>query len=73
MIQRFFFDGIDGETGRVAIAGADQAAVNVLADITEAGLTRTDFAVARAEGAQDFAGIGGLPPAGGVMVCCGHL
>jgi hypothetical protein len=67
MIQRFFFNGINGEAGGVTITGTDQGTSYVLADIAEARLSRADLAVARADGAQDFACIGGLPPAGGVI------
>src|SRR4029434_6981760 len=54
MIQRFFFDGIDGEAGGCAVAERIEFAVDVLADVAEAALALAQATETRTEGAEDL-------------------
>src|SRR4029434_644022 len=62
MIQRFFFDGIDGEAGGCAVAERIEFAVNVLTDVAEAGLALAQATETRTEGAEDLPIVFCLPP-----------
>ena len=72
MRERFFFDGIDLQSGGRRIAKAVQLAAFIYADETKTGLTFTDVAVSRAEVAVDAILRDGLPPTGFVQ-CFGLL
>jgi len=62
MAEGLFFDGINLESGRRGVAKAEEFAVLIDADETEAGLTGADVAVARTEVAVNTAiGIGSPP------------
>ena len=51
MIQRLFFDGIDGEAGRCAVAERIESATDVLTDVAETSLTVPQATEARTQGA----------------------
>src|SRR5258705_9440321 len=64
VIERFLFDGIDGEARRRSIAERVQLATDVLANIAKAGLALANATITRAKGAEDlFVGLR-MPPEG---------
>jgi hypothetical protein len=64
MIERLFFDGIDGETGGCAIAERIENSADVFPNITETSLAVADTTEARAKGAE-YLPIGlRMPPEG---------
>ncbi len=48
MVERFFFDGIDANSGATTIRRKHHALVTILADETKAAITRLQVAFARA-------------------------
>src|SRR5262245_23952593 len=62
MIQRLFFDGIDGEAGGCAVAERIEFAADVLADVTETGLVFAQATETRTEGAEYPSIVFCLPP-----------
>jgi len=64
MIERFFFDGINLNRGRRRVAEAVKFSALINADETEAGLSVSDMAMARAEIAMHFAHGVEVPPTG---------
>ena len=61
MGKRFLFYRVDGKTGRMTVTAGDQLIVDILADKTEAALSRTDPAVTGTEGTEELI-IGILTP-----------
>ena len=64
MVERFFFDGINLESGGGGVAEAEEFAVLIDANEAEAGLPGADVAVARTEEAMDAAVGIAVPPEG---------
>ena len=64
MVERLFFDGIDLEGSGGGVTEAEEFAVLIDADETEAGLAGADVAVARTEKAVDAVVGFGSPPEG---------
>src|SRR4029434_5163946 len=64
MIERFFFDGIDGKAGRSSVAERVELAADVLANVAKAGLAFSYPAKARAKRAEYLAVGFGMPPQG---------
>jgi catechol 2,3-dioxygenase-like lactoylglutathione lyase family enzyme len=62
MIQRFFLDGVDRETRGCSIAEGVEFAGDVLANVTETGLSFADAAKARTKGTENLAVVLRLPP-----------
>jgi hypothetical protein len=52
MIERFFFDGIDGKTGGCAVAERIEYSTDVFPNITETGLALAETTEARAKCAE---------------------
>src|SRR3972149_10883197 len=62
MVQRLFFDGIDGKAGGCSIAKGIEFAADVFSDIAEAGLAFAHSTEARAQRAKDASVVFFLPP-----------
>src|SRR6516164_5576276 len=64
MVQRFFFNGIDSETGRCAVAERIKFTADVLTNVTEAGLAIAQTAETRTQRAENLSIAFCLPPQG---------
>src|SRR5262245_50352174 len=63
MVERSFFDRIDGEARLSAVAERIEPAADILADIAKPGLTIGHAAITRAKGAEQSAIVFPVPPA----------
>jgi hypothetical protein len=64
MIEGFFFDGVNLQSGRGSVAETDEFAVPIDPNIAKTGLPWTDVAVTRAKIAMDAVVRFGFPPKG---------